>query len=81
MASGTPVVASDLPSIREIVSEKEVSFFTADDPKSLAVAISRILRDPAEAYGRTFVAKEFAKKCSWASRARAIADFIRQRFN
>ncbi|MDB5189507.1 MAG: hypothetical protein JWL82_464 [Parcubacteria group bacterium] len=77
MSSGIPIVASDLPSIRDIVNEDEVAFFMPDDPESLAKVIGETLEDKADAASRAEHAARHAQKLSWASRAAAIAGLIR----
>lgn len=46
MVSGIPIVASDLPSIREIATPEEVLFVEPNDPRALAEGIIRVLQDP-----------------------------------
>ena len=43
MASGVPIVASDLPSIREILNESNSTLVEADNPEGLAVGIKEAL--------------------------------------
>ncbi|MEK7602501.1 MAG: glycosyltransferase [Patescibacteria group bacterium] len=78
MASGVPIVASDLPSIRDIVTDNEVQFFVADDPESLAEAIKETLTNPDESTERSQRAAEHAKRLSWEARRAAIAILIRE---
>ena len=47
LAAGKPIVASDLPSIRSVVSDEEVVFVTPGDPQELAVALVALAADPA----------------------------------
>lgn len=79
LSSGTPVVASDLPSIRDIVSDKEVRFFAPDDPESLAAAIADTLADSAGAARRIEAGQAFGKASSWEARGAAIASFVGER--
>lgn len=79
MSSGTPIVASDLPSIRDIVSEKEVFFFEPDNPESLAKTIDRVLQDPRESGRRVGASQEEVKKYSWEKRIEAIISFLKER--
>ena len=73
LASGTPIVATDLPSVREIVSEKEVIFAKPDDPRDMARAIENAFSaDDA----RKESAISLARKHSWEDRARAISRFV-----
>lgn len=45
MASGRPIVASELPSIGEVLNEKNALLFQAGDPQSLAESIEKVLSD------------------------------------
>ncbi len=78
MASGTPIVASDLPSIRDIVTGEEVRFFEPDNPGSLAAAVTDILERKEEARARARKAQDHAKRLSWEARAAAIAELMRR---
>lgn len=72
MASGVPIVASDLPSIREILDDSSAYWFTPDDPQSLASRIKEILLNPEEAKQKAHKASELVKQYTWSSRAHAI---------
>lgn len=77
MASGRPVVASDLPSIREVLThEKNALLVPPGDPRALAAAIDRLLRD--RELSRRLAARAFedAKGYSWDRRAEAISSFL-----
>lgn len=76
MASGLPIIVSDLPSLREIVDEKMVFFVPPDDSEKLAQMIDYVLQHPAEAEEKTFAALSEAKKHTWDARARDILDAI-----
>lgn len=69
MASGRPIVASDLPSIREVVDEQSALLVPADNPQALADCILRALDG-----GGTIA--EAARACvqqySWRERASVI---------
>ncbi|MDD5110217.1 MAG: glycosyltransferase [Patescibacteria group bacterium] len=70
LVAGRPIVASDLPSIREIVSEREVIFVKPDDPKDLA----RGIREAGELdqTARVGAAKILARQHTWENRAKVI---------
>ena len=76
MASGVPIASSDLPSIREIVSEKEVYFFEPDNTVKLATAVKSILQNYAAASMRVARAFEKSRKYSWEMRAKFILSFV-----
>jgi len=76
MASGIPIVASDLPSIREVLTDETAFWFTPDDEHSLAKQIEYVLSHVEEARSKALRAKEAVKKYTWDSRARQILAFI-----
>ncbi len=75
MASGVPIVASDVPAIREIVSEKEVFFFTPDDPQNLSGVITYVENHLDDARQRAQKAVEKVQAYSWDARAERIYKF------
>ncbi len=77
MASKRPIVASDLKSIREILSEDECFFAKAGDPDSLASAMTKALHSPKEAGRRAEKAYLKARdNYTWSKRAEKIGEFI-----
>ena len=79
MASGKPIVASDLPSIREILNETNARLVPPDDSKALADAILTVLADPEAARGHAQQASRDVRTHGWKERARRILAFIRER--
>lgn len=75
LASGKPIVASDIPSIRDIVSEREVFFAKPDDGESFAQSINEALKGDPE---KTEVARTLAYQHSWESRAERIDTFMKK---
>jgi glycosyltransferase involved in cell wall biosynthesis len=73
MASGRPIVASDLPGLREVVTHGETAWLvTPDDPAALAAGVRQVLSLPDRgaslgARGRAAVAGR-----TWTNRARAM---------
>ena len=79
MASGRPIVASDLPAFQEVLVHGENALLVPPgDPESLARAIKNLLADPDLASRLTRRAFEDVKAYSWEQRARAIADFCKE---
>jgi glycosyltransferase involved in cell wall biosynthesis len=77
MAAGKPVVATDLPSIRELVTpEREGLLFRDDDPESLAAAVRRVLADPALATRLGQAGRVRAESFTWSARARRLIAFL-----
>ena len=76
MAGKRPIVASDLPSVREVLNESNAVIVEPGNPESLAVGIKRVLDDEALAQKISEQAYEDAKKYKWDERAEKILDFI-----
>jgi glycosyltransferase involved in cell wall biosynthesis len=77
MASGRPIIASDLSSVREILTHEENALLVpAGDAHALAAAIERLLRD--RDLSRRLAAREFedVKAYSWDRRGEAISSFL-----
>jgi glycosyltransferase involved in cell wall biosynthesis len=80
MAAGRAIVASDLPSIREIYEDEvDALLVPPDDPEAFSRAIRRLLED--ESLGRRLgaAAREKARGCTWEARALGILEFARRR--
>jgi glycosyltransferase involved in cell wall biosynthesis len=71
MASGRPIIASDLPSIREVLDDESAYFFIPDDAQSLTNNIL-IALDTTAALEKAQKASELVKKYTWESRAQSI---------
>lgn len=75
MGAGTAVVASDLPSIREIIRDRENGMlFTPHDPKSLAKAVTALLTDRSLLESVTRQARADVKQFSWEKRTARLID-------
>jgi len=74
MASGKPIVVSDLPSIREVLDETCAYFFTPDSPQDLARVVMQALSDPRNAEERGRAARGEAEAYSWNARAARILE-------
>ncbi len=76
MASGVPIVASDLPSIREILSDTTTFWFRPDDAEALAQQITYVFAHPEEAVQKAAAAQKVVQRYTWDRRARAILEHI-----
>jgi len=75
MAARRPIVASDLPSIREILTDGvNAVLVEPDSPGALAAGIRRVLDDPEWAAGLAARAYEDVKQYTWEKRGRRILD-------
>ncbi|MGH9257348.1 MAG: glycosyltransferase family 4 protein [Vicinamibacterales bacterium] len=68
MACGTPVVASDIPAIREVVGDAGILVSPAD-PSAVAVAVERVLTDTALSQSLRTRGLERAARFTWANTA------------
>ncbi|MBU4284999.1 glycosyltransferase family 4 protein [Patescibacteria group bacterium] len=78
MAAGKPIVASDLPSIREILNNNNAILIAPNNPKMLAEGIKTILNDSFLAEKILSRASEDVKKYTWDKRAERIIDFLKK---
>jgi glycosyltransferase involved in cell wall biosynthesis len=77
MASGTPAVVADYPSIREVVRDGENGLLVPPDrPDLLAVAVAKILRDPALAQRLAAQAAADAMLHTWTATAEATLSLV-----
>jgi glycosyltransferase involved in cell wall biosynthesis len=76
MASSRPIVASDLPSIREILNKNNSILVEPDDPGSLANGIKEVLEIPSLSHNISDCALREIKKYTWQERAKKISKFI-----
>ncbi|MBP6858740.1 MAG: glycosyltransferase family 4 protein [Candidatus Pacebacteria bacterium] len=76
MASGTPIIASDMPSMREVLNDDNSTLIPARDAHALADAIARISANPEQLIEKATRAKVEARTYSWDSLAHKIVSFI-----
>ncbi len=76
MASGRPIIASDLPSIRQILNKKTAFFCQTGNSQSLARAIGYVLAQPGEAKQKAARAQKAVAAYTWQKRAERILAFI-----
>jgi len=76
MASENPIVATDLPSIREILDESTAYLFNPDDSKGVTKQILEVLEHYREAQSKAVKAAGRVKEFTWKRRADNIIAFI-----
>jgi glycosyltransferase involved in cell wall biosynthesis len=75
MAAGVPIVASDLPSIREVVTDGDSALLVPpDDPGALASAIRRVMVNPGLADRMRRTAFDRVGQYTWDARAARIIE-------
>ena len=77
LAAGRPIVSSDLPVLRRVLThERNALLSAADDAAELRTSIERILREPALAERLAAAACQTAGRYTWAARAKHILELI-----
>jgi len=76
LASGVPVVASDIPSIRSVAGDNAVWYFEPDNENDLAEVTSYVLKSSVDSERKSVNAKMLAGKYTWRSRSQIICDSI-----
>lgn len=76
MAAGRPIVASDLPSIRDILDEKIALLVKPDDPKDLACGITALLESSSRGAALAEAALLRSKEYTWGKRAEKIIEYL-----
>ena len=75
MASGTPIVATDMPSMREIARHRDNAYLVApDDAAALADGIKTVLAEPELSSRMSANALRDVTEYSWTNRARQIIE-------
>ncbi|HVW71532.1 MAG TPA: glycosyltransferase [Candidatus Paceibacterota bacterium] len=77
MASGTPIIASDLPSAREVLTDATATWFVSGEAASLRSAIAAVQQDVPAAHHRALAALEAVRAYTWDARASAIIQVMR----
>ncbi|MFH1938393.1 MAG: glycosyltransferase family 4 protein [Patescibacteria group bacterium] len=76
MASQRPIVASDLPSLREILNENNAILVKPDDIQDLANGINQSLKNPDFSAKMSKQAFKNVQNYTWMKRAKKILDFL-----
>jgi len=77
LASGRPIVASDLPALREVLNDKNSLFFKPDNVADLARAIKMLKSSQMLGYHLSQQALADIKQYTWTNRAKNILNFIK----
>ena len=80
MASGRPIVASNLPSISEILDNKNSVLVEAGDKEALAFGIKKVLENKDFSNAIAKKAYEDVKNHTWESRGTVISEFIKDTY-
>jgi glycosyltransferase involved in cell wall biosynthesis len=74
MAANRTIVTTDLPTVRDVLSEDEAVFCAPDSAEALAGALSWIAEHPAEAQAKAQKALRLVMEHSWEERMRRVLD-------
>ena len=74
MAAGRPIITSDLPTVRDVLSQETAIFCKPGDAQSLASSLRWIKEHPTEAADRAMRARELVKQHTWVERMKRILD-------
>ncbi len=77
MASRRPIIASDLPSIRDVLDEKSAVFFEPGNANHLAKGIEKIIESENLAQALSARVFEKVQNYTWQKRAEKILEFIK----
>jgi len=77
MAARKPIVASDLPSIREVLNETNAVLVKPDDPEALASGIDQVLKNPELRSKITAQSLIDIEQYTWKKRAEKIMSFVK----
>jgi glycosyltransferase involved in cell wall biosynthesis len=82
MAAGAPIVASDLPTVREVLADGDNALLVPpEDPAALAAAIRRLLVNPGLADRLRRTAYEQVRSYTWQKRAARIIEALERRLD
>jgi len=77
MAAGLPIVASDLPALREVLRDEDNALLVPpNDPVRLADAIRRLLDEPGLAERLRLKGHADVQGRTWAARAASVLSFV-----
>ena len=76
MAAGRPIIASDLPALREILNDKNALFFKPEDVDDLARAVKMLKLSQTLCYHLSGQAFSDVKNYTWGARAKKILNFL-----
>lgn len=76
MAAGCAIIASDLPSVREILAEDEAVWVRPGDAQSLAAGLRRLAADPGLARALSARVRAKAQQYTWARRGIALTQVL-----
>ena len=77
MASKNPIVASNLPSFREVLNNENSILVESDNPEAMAIGINQAINDLKLSKQASAQAYKDVQKYAWDNRAKEILEFIK----
>jgi glycosyltransferase involved in cell wall biosynthesis len=79
LSLGKPVICTDIPMFRNAIQDAGCLYFVEKDcPELIADQLIRIINDPVDLEKRSRIAKEEAKRLTWANQACILFSFLNQ---
>jgi glycosyltransferase involved in cell wall biosynthesis len=78
MASGRPIVAADVPSVKEVLCEESAIFFKSGDSNSLAKQLNTVLYNESVLNRIGAAAQKKVEEYTWEKRGQTITHFIQK---
>ena len=76
MASGSPIVATNLPVIKDILNENNAVLIEPDNPETMAQAIKRVIIDKELAERITKQSAQDVRQYTYEARAKKILEMM-----
>ncbi|PIW95891.1 glycosyl transferase family 1, partial [Candidatus Kuenenbacteria bacterium CG_4_8_14_3_um_filter_39_15] len=76
MASGRPIIATDLPAIKEVLNQNNAFLVKPDDPQDLARGIGRLIQDQQLSITLANQSLKDIQQYTWQARVEKIIKFI-----
>jgi len=76
MAAGAAIIASDLPSIREVLGREAIGWAQPEDPESIARAFRGLKENPEQTIKTAALLRERAAAYSWTTRGGRLHEVL-----
>jgi len=76
LAAGKPIIASDLPSLRAVVSDDEVVFVPSGDVEGLVSALTALIADPARQAALSAKSLSASERFTWKIHGASLKAFL-----
>jgi glycosyltransferase involved in cell wall biosynthesis len=76
MASGRPIIASDLPTIREVLNEERAVIVPPGAPHEIAQALNALKENPARGDALAAAARREVDRYTWDARAKRVIEYL-----